>query len=309
MSYIDSDQIVLKENEVLNQLLICLICTGILISPKECSKCQRAFCEACLKKLKPRRCGVCKNTVFVNAHIQTKYYLEALKFKTICCDTIIDYNQHKSHIEECPNTVLCKECNTKYIKEEEHNCPVVLARQLEENNNNAQLARRNTVGIDGIDTGREIFVHSGLVLPGKCKVCRERDHKFPCYICEKDVCEVCAPISVIFKIDRIRKYAREQFTDYASGFKCSTFFVIYSCYEEGLAECNYGAVITIYIFMGLLFDIFMATLIGVIYIIIIPLLYFLFFIVFSIFYILLYVPFTYFYWVICLNRRRACIKC
>jgi hypothetical protein len=309
MSYIDADKIVLKENEVLNQLLICLICTGILIDPKECSKCQRAYCEGCLKKLKPKRCSVCKHPSFVNAHIQTKYYLDALKFKTVCCDTVISYSDNKTHIQNCEHTVLCKDCNLKYIKEEDHICLVAANNDLR-GGSNLELARRNTIGaLDGVDTNREVFVHSGVVPPGRCYICRDREHKYQCYMCEKNMCERCAPITAVFKWDKVKKYAREQFADYMSGYKCSTFFVIYSCYEEGLSECNYSAVITIYIFLGLVFDIFMAALIGVIYVIVIPILYFLFFTVFMLLYFLIYVPFTYFNWIICYNRKRACIRC
>jgi hypothetical protein len=306
MSYIDSDRVVLNENEVLNQLLICLICTGILIDPKECSKCQRAYCEDCLKKLKPNRCSVCKNLTFANAHIQTKYYLDALKFKTVCCDTIINYSENKTHIQNCEQTVLCKDCNIKYIKEEDHTC-IVNDNDLT-NPGQVALARTNTVAHDGIDTNREVFIH-GILPTSRCYICRERDIKYQCFLCEKNVCEKCAPISAVFKWEKIKRFAKEQFSDYMSGYKCSTFFVIYSCYEEGSSDCSYSAVIVIYIFLGLAFDIFMAALIGMIYVIVIPMVYLVFFTVFIMLYILAYVPFTYFNWIICLNRKRTCIRC
>jgi hypothetical protein len=256
------------------------------------------------KKQKPKRCSVCKHIIFANPHIQTKYYLEAIKFKTTCCDTVLGYNNNKGHIDSCPNALVCGDCSVKHFKEDEHKCLTVIQ---EDHQNN--LARRNTAGIEGIDSGREIFVHGSIAIPGRCIVCREREFKYQCYICEKKICEKCSPVSAIFKIDKVKRYAKEQFVDYLSGYKCSTFFVIYSCYEEGLSECSFTMVITIYVLMGLVFDIFMAALIGMIYVVVIPILYFLFFTVFMMVYVIFYIPFTYFHWIICLNRKRICIKC
>ena len=44
-----STDLVINQDQVRKEL-ICPICIGILRNPKECSKCETAFCELCLLK-------------------------------------------------------------------------------------------------------------------------------------------------------------------------------------------------------------------------------------------------------------------
>ncbi len=64
MNYIDVEKVIIDNKEIMTELLFCLICQGIVINPKECSKCQRPFCVRCVNLLENKECAVCKNAEF-----------------------------------------------------------------------------------------------------------------------------------------------------------------------------------------------------------------------------------------------------
>ena len=117
--FIDTEKVILNQGETLNDLLICLICRGVVIGPSECSKCQRAYCNNCIKNLGEKKGSICKETSFNPPHIQTKRNLNQIKFYSSCCEAIINYSEINNHEQVCINSVQCKnnECKKKIYKE------------------------------------------------------------------------------------------------------------------------------------------------------------------------------------------------
>lgn len=129
LNTIELDKLDLKENEELNNLLICLICQNILNNPLECSNCERGFCSFCINQLSPLKCPTCKNNSFKEPHIQTKHNLNQLNFKFPNCSCKVKYKDYFNHEKICPNNLsMCPTCQEVVYKGDSPvhgmNCPM-----------------------------------------------------------------------------------------------------------------------------------------------------------------------------------------
>ena len=108
--YIDPDLVINPETfKLIEQNVICPICSGVLISPIQCLGCENCFCQACIEDWKKRQGGndcpfKCNNPTFKNSRM-IKNILSNVKFK--CkngCKQEIPYLELENHYKEkCRN--------------------------------------------------------------------------------------------------------------------------------------------------------------------------------------------------------------
>jgi hypothetical protein len=300
MNYIHVNNVILENDEVLNKFLICPICSGIVINPLECKKCQRAYCKQC--KLKFKECTSCYSTRFVNPHIQTKYYLDQLKLKTSCCDTIIPYPTFKSHIDTCSNIKKCKECESIYLITQEHICPT-------ESKDSSIDAKANTVIYENSPrSDRHIQIYSNVLSRHNtnCRLCNLKEYKYVCYECELEMCDRCGHLCILFGYSKIGRAIAQQCRDYLNGFRWSTFFVIYSCLSGSSRKLF---VSVFYLLIGFLVDCMLCMAIGVVYVILIPVGLVLLYLIILVIYTFIINPPFFIWWRLYLGSKRKCRKC
>lgn len=108
--YIDPDLVTNPETfKLIEQNVICPICSGVLISPIQCLGCENCFCQTCIEDWKKRQgdnnCPFkCNNPTFKNSRM-IKNILSNVKFK--CkngCKEEIPYLELENHYKEkCHN--------------------------------------------------------------------------------------------------------------------------------------------------------------------------------------------------------------
>jgi hypothetical protein len=204
MNYIDVDKVILENNQELNELLICLICQGIVIYPEECSSCQRPYCTNCINRMEKKECAQCKTLTFNQAHIQTRRLLNELKFKTECCDTIIKYSDIPKHITECGEYTKCILCNKYYSKVDYEHSPLCkLTEQLNNNDmskNTILPLQNNFFQVINNDNSQIIQNPSKL-----CNICNTKDYVRKCKKCSHHICESCTYYPNVIDIFRINE--------------------------------------------------------------------------------------------------------
>jgi hypothetical protein len=280
---IETEKIILREGEILNNLLICLICQSILNDPRECKDCQRAYCHGCVKKLVlPQKCPSCSEIQkkFVKAHIQTRHSLNTLIFKMTDCDCIVNYKDYSKHLIRCnkndPEVVTPTGSDEKQSILPEKDAILVVSPDLtkEEEIPNPELNVENSH-------------HSG------CYICEKESSGiklYKCLSCENDFCLECEEKdryeidSYIFNVKQVLKfhiflYCRDE---YRRNQICFKNFVL----------------ILMYILCGLICDIFVFTMIVMVFILLQGIMQF-----------LIYVPVYFIYWTFFNCMRRKCVNC
>ena len=118
--YVDPDSVVDKESfKLIKSNVICSICTGIIVSPIQCTNCENTFCETCIEEWsnKPgNECPFrCKNPKYKSSRTINNI-LSNLTFK--CqngCNEIIPYSELEKHYnDKCPK--LNVDYKSKYIE-------------------------------------------------------------------------------------------------------------------------------------------------------------------------------------------------
>ena len=138
--YINESMI--KNTQVFNVIkdeIICEICSGILINPKQCQSCESIFCENCIKEWNkknnscPKRCS---NFIIKEPSKIIKRLLDKLKIECNYCKKDFNYEtflfKHypecykENELVKCPFCPDCKiknklieEYKNKYLKEKE----------------------------------------------------------------------------------------------------------------------------------------------------------------------------------------------
>ena len=105
--------------ETMMELSQCTICTGLVIDPKQCDKCENAFCRICVEswlKKNPSCPFKCQSPIFKEAGRALKTMINKLILK--CprgCTKTFNYENLKSHICENSEKLLkeCPSCGTK----------------------------------------------------------------------------------------------------------------------------------------------------------------------------------------------------
>jgi len=103
----------------IKEIVVCNICTGILINPRECTSCQNSFCKKCLEEwtcLKNSCPYKCEKSEFRDSSRTLKNLLEKLQFKCNFCnneESEILYLNFLSHLSSCEKIkVNCPTCDT-----------------------------------------------------------------------------------------------------------------------------------------------------------------------------------------------------
>ena len=120
--YIDEDSVINTVHfEEYSNLLICSICTGLLINPVMCSYCSCGFCNTCIKDWignNPKPCCPmgCDSNQFklVECNRQYKMILEKLIVKCPkgCQVSLLDYPTHTKHNSSERPVIECWNCGT-----------------------------------------------------------------------------------------------------------------------------------------------------------------------------------------------------
>lgn len=120
--FIDPDDIINKNAlETISEVIICQICTGIVVHPMQCKSCDTSFCKICIEKwsLKSKICPLkCANFGFKEA---SRVVMQMLgKLELMCpdeCGAKISYDNLDKHLKDCnKETLTCPCCKSQVLK-------------------------------------------------------------------------------------------------------------------------------------------------------------------------------------------------
>ena len=107
LQFLDGDLYVAPEDEkdqTLPSEFECVICSGTVLSPKECTECQSLFCQAHLPK-GAFPCPKCRgSTEYRQPHRLVMLQLSRLKFRCLKhpqCKAITTYDSYEAHLRGC----------------------------------------------------------------------------------------------------------------------------------------------------------------------------------------------------------------
>jgi hypothetical protein len=232
--YIETEKVVLNEGEEINNALICIICHNILKDPQECSKCQRAYCNSCIKKLIRKLCPLCKNNFFINPSIETLHYLNTMIFKLDGCECKVPYKEYNYHQNFCV-------INKLTIHDKDRNLEL---EKLEEIKMNQIIIKDENM--NSIITSAEI-----------CDLCKLRSEiNDKCYLCKKIFCYTCIDMDT-FKIQKI--------SNFICDLKKLHIFTYLDNHMYSYSVFKKIFYITLYIILGLFIDFTFYLIIAIIY--------------------------------------------
>ena len=113
-----------KNYEKIKDSILCPICLNIIIDPKRCMICKKAFCAKCLDQwtIYSPKCPIKCNNSNYQIDQEKNEQLSKLKFKCKYCNNISEYNDMKNHyFSGCDNFKSRKnslEGNELHIKRE-----------------------------------------------------------------------------------------------------------------------------------------------------------------------------------------------
>lgn len=119
--FIDSNLVTnLTVFETLKDIVLCSICTGVLVEPQQCISCDCCFCKKCLNEwlAKSKICPLkCENVNFKDSRLM-KQMLSRLTFKCpFDCPLTLSYEEILTHEDVCDNlTAECPTCKTVVSK-------------------------------------------------------------------------------------------------------------------------------------------------------------------------------------------------
>jgi len=124
--YIDTECVInLNYYDSIKEIIVCNICTGILINARECSSCQNSFCKNCLDEwiCFNESCPYkCKKTEFRESSRTLKNLLEKLHLKCLFCpnsEICYTYLNYINHIKNCENIKMsCPTCSANVFKKD-----------------------------------------------------------------------------------------------------------------------------------------------------------------------------------------------
>ena len=121
--YVDNTNVSNKEYfETLSDFSMCTVCTGIVIEPVQCNKCENCFCKNCINQWckNCKSCPMkCVSPEFKEPSRLIKNMLSKLIFDCPikCCDSKIPYDDLLIHEVKCGSeTVNCPLCCSKINK-------------------------------------------------------------------------------------------------------------------------------------------------------------------------------------------------
>ena len=125
LSYLDPDLWVPKSDEKeIDTHFICVVCTGVVLDPTECSGCESLYCRGCLNRKDmacPKRCGG-SSYQKVNRFIMNT--LNKMEFKCQFsgkgCDRVVKYEEYSKHVQSCehgqPEICPNPECQATVVR-------------------------------------------------------------------------------------------------------------------------------------------------------------------------------------------------
>ena len=181
---IEADHLKMNQGEELDSILICTICQGILVNPKECKLCQRSFCTPCLDKWRVNSSicpNQCKNPHFTNSHLVIRNSLDKLKFRCYnkSCEVVLSYADKISGKHED----ICAVANdSTLVKLNEDNRFVITCSFC-----NQKMALREVSAHEKECSGK---VQKSKDIVETCNFCLERTDQYEaCSTCHKFYCE------------------------------------------------------------------------------------------------------------------------
>ncbi len=120
--YINKETVV--ENEiyiVFKDLVICPLCSNILIEPYMCTQCHNTYCKKCCDNWSKTNNKCQKGCELANyqKNIEKNNILSKLKFKCNNCGEEILYEKVQNHMDECETTINTRKKRLKKLKKEE----------------------------------------------------------------------------------------------------------------------------------------------------------------------------------------------
>ena len=109
-NYININNLINNEiNNILKDLVICTLCSNILIDPYMCMKCQKVYCKKCIDEWKDKekddKCpNKCENPNYQKS-LEKNNILCKLKFKCEKCENEFLYEELIKHIANCSGQV------------------------------------------------------------------------------------------------------------------------------------------------------------------------------------------------------------
>ena len=117
--YIDARNIINQDFlETVRELVVCAICHGIIVEPKQCENCENSFCNRCIVKhlendtTCPHNCEILKPKEATRA---VKNLLDKLNIRCSYChdNTSYTYDQYLKHLRTCSNVkIKCLSCGS-----------------------------------------------------------------------------------------------------------------------------------------------------------------------------------------------------
>ncbi len=134
--------------DTIKEIVICNICLGILVNPRECNSCQNSFCKNCLDEWMcfndscPYKC---QKTSFKDSSRTLKNLLEKLNFICLFCQDSQNkytYLNYINHIKKCENIkVNCPTCNSVVYKKKLNSNKIY--EKMKDNNNKLSEENRS----------------------------------------------------------------------------------------------------------------------------------------------------------------------
>jgi hypothetical protein len=205
--YIDSKFIINQEFfHTVKELLTCIICTGVILDPKQCQTCENSFCNKCITKwtLKSKICPYkCTALIVKECTRAIRNLLDKLIFKCPfeCEDgSQYSYEQLNKHLKICKRAKCkCPTCDSLVPEDSiKDNLEVVKLKEelklLQETNKKLTLEKNelnDKYNLLRKNCGNANSSESELCLKDKCQhfkgnyiplfACCNR--AYPCYIC------------------------------------------------------------------------------------------------------------------------------
>jgi hypothetical protein len=136
----DNEHVLQRVNSGIMDNIICVICYGILVDPRECKSCQQAFCSHCINHWKAlnNKCPLkCAKLELIEPHRSTLSLLHKLTLKCVNyesgCKQVLRYQALSDHekkcdfkLQKCTAFNLCKtECFKQEMEVHERQCEYI----------------------------------------------------------------------------------------------------------------------------------------------------------------------------------------
>jgi hypothetical protein len=305
MNYIETEMIIIKPFEKLNHFLICILCAGVVIDPKQCTKCKKLVCSMCLLNKTTPQCE-CGEINFIQPQEKVLQELKSLLIKSPCCSRQLNYDNYLTHLTNCPSMTQCQRCNIYHLKDQEHrNCKEALVTE--------NILSKDQTAINPPTTTREVFIHTTVTdLQKSCYICKQRA-RYACLKCRGDICQKCGTSCWIFGLNGFERRVRLKVVSYRKcmdwDYFCPVFLKLNPEIVGSRGPRLTGNFYYFYFTGGWVIYLFILLMTTMVYIILIPFVFVACVCLCIFFYMIFVVPCLFIYWLFYLKGKRKCLKC